>query len=150
MVAFLCDHMGLKPVRGSSSRGGGDARARLIAHLNAGNNPAITVDGPKGPIYKTKPGIIAVAKAGQCAILPLCAMGEKNWVLRSWDRLHVPKPFSRVAIVYGAPITVPADTADDRFEEKRQSLDDALNTMQTEHPQIFKTWDKGIARVQIR
>lgn len=148
MVAFLCDRIGLTPVRGSSSRGGGDARAQLLAHLAAGNNPAFTVDGPKGPIYKTKPGIIAVARAGQCAILPLCTIGEKNWVLRSWDKLHVPKPFSRVAIVYAAPITVPPDAAEHKFEEKRQLLDNVLNAMQAAHPGVFSRWDEGIARVQ--
>jgi lysophospholipid acyltransferase (LPLAT)-like uncharacterized protein len=148
MVAFLCERIGQKPVRGSSSRGGGEARGQLLQHLANGYNPAFTVDGPKGPIYDAKPGIVAVAKAGSCAILPLCAMGEKNWVLRSWDRLHIPKPFSRVVVSYGQPITIPVDADEKLFEETRQALNSALNSMQTSTPLLFEKWSQGSVRIQ--
>jgi len=148
MVAFLCERIGQKPVRGSSSRGGGEAREQLVRHLASGSNPAFTVDGPKGPIYDAKPGIIAVAKAGSCAILPLCAMGEKNWVLRSWDRLHIPKPFSRIAIAYGKPLTIPVDADEKLFEDTRQALNTALKSMQQSTPLLFDQWDRGSMRVQ--
>ncbi len=143
MVAFLCDRIGQKPVRGSSSRGGGEAREQLLQHLANGYNPAFTVDGPKGPIYDAKPGIIAVAKAGSCAILPLCALGESNWVLRSWDRLHIPKPFSRVAIAYSKPLTIPIDADEKRFEDTRQALNSTLKSMQESTPRLFDVWKTG-------
>jgi len=146
MVAFLCERIGQKPVRGSSSRGGGEAREQLLNDLASGSNPAFTVDGPKGPIYDAKPGIIAIAKAGSCAILPLCAMGDKNWVLRSWDKLHVPKPFSRVVIAYGKPLSIPADADEVRFEETRQQLNAALNSMQETTPRLFEKWSTGQRR----
>lgn len=150
MVAFICDRMGLKPVRGSSSRGGGEAREQLLAAIRDGSNPAFTVDGPKGPIYDAKPGVIAVAKAGRCAILPMCAMGERNWVLRSWDRLHIPKPFSRVAILYGSPIIVPENAEGEAFEGRRQALNQSLNTLQSEVRVQFKHWASGQKRIQTR
>jgi hypothetical protein len=150
MVAFICDRMGLKPVRGSSSRGGGEAREHLLAAIRDGSNPAFTVDGPKGPIYDAKPGVIAVAKGGKCAILPMCAMGERNWVLRSWDRLHIPKPFSRVVILYGEPIVVPENAEGEAFEERRQALNACLNQMQTTVREQFAHWHSGQKRIQNR
>lgn len=148
MVAFLCERIGQRPVRGSSSRGGSEAREQLLRHLASGFNPAFTVDGPKGPIYDAKPGVIAVAKAGSCAVLPLCAMGEKNWVLRSWDRMHIPKPFSRVAIAYGKPLSIAADADEATFEATRQQLNSALKSMQETTPLLFSRWSSGIIRVQ--
>jgi lysophospholipid acyltransferase (LPLAT)-like uncharacterized protein len=144
MVAFLCERIGQKPVRGSSSRGGGEAREQLLQYLANGYNPAFTVDGPKGPIYDCKPGIIAVAKAGSCAILPLCAIGESNWVLRSWDKLHIPKPFSRVVIAYAKPLTIPNDADEKLFEDTRQALNSTLRAMQETTPKLFEDWDSGL------
>jgi lysophospholipid acyltransferase (LPLAT)-like uncharacterized protein len=42
--------------------------------------------------------------------------------MTSWDRTQVPKPFSTVALVVGAPLEVPADTPEEQMEAARLEL----------------------------
>ncbi len=53
---------------------------------------------------------------------------ERAWVLNSWDRFLIPKPFSRVAVSWARSIAAPAADADaPALELKRQELNDALD-----------------------
>lgn len=140
MVAFLCEKMGLQPILGSSTRGGKSARDALLEGVARGLSPAITVDGPKGPARQAKPGIIDIARKAQIAILPMAAVGDKAWTLGSWDKLRIPKPFARVAVCYGAPIRVPEDAQDDRFEACRSALDASLNELEHEALRSLERW----------
>jgi lysophospholipid acyltransferase (LPLAT)-like uncharacterized protein len=49
--------------------------------------------------------------------------------IRSWDRTAFPKPFSRVEVIYGAPLEVPPDLDSEGIEEYRLRLEDRLNEM---------------------
>ena len=139
MVAFLCQQMGLRPVLGSSSRGGKEARDEMMEGVAEGWGPAITVDGPKGPPLKSKNGIIDVAKKTGIPILPMTAVADRYWQLGSWDRLRIPKPFARIVVTYAPPIRVPADAEGEAFEALRQKLDDSLNRIDEEAPQVLAT-----------
>ncbi len=130
IVAFACARMGLRPVRGSTSRGGKEARDELMAAIADGYSPAITVDGPKGPPHRTKPGIVDIARRGRLAIVPLCAMPEASWQLSSWDRLRIPKPFTKVHVLYGEPIVIPKDLNPAEFAEALNAIDHALNALE--------------------
>lgn len=139
MVAFLCKHMGLRPVSGSSSRGGKEARSELVDHVDKGISPAITVDGPKGPPLQAKNGIIDIAKKTGIAILPTTAIADRYWELRSWDRLRIPKPFARVVINYADPLFVAPDAEGEAFEAIRANLDASLKTLDSETETLLKT-----------
>jgi lysophospholipid acyltransferase (LPLAT)-like uncharacterized protein len=52
---------------------------------------------------------------------------ERAWVLNTWDRLIIPKPFSRVLLRFGKLIPVPADTNDEDLERYQQNLQDSLD-----------------------
>lgn len=67
----------------------------------------ITPDGPTGPRYKIKPGVIMAAKAADAQIFPFSWSASKYWRLRSWDKLIIPKPFSKIKIGYGEPFSIP-------------------------------------------
>jgi len=47
-------------------------------------------------------------------------------VLRSWDHFLVPLPFSRVVVVYGEPIAVPASALPAVSQAKRQEIETSL------------------------
>lgn len=87
---------GLRTVRGSSSRLGREAASALVDTLRAGHDIGITPDGPRGPRYEVKPGVVIVARRTRAPLLLVGAEFESAWQLRSWDRFYVPKPFSRV------------------------------------------------------
>jgi lysophospholipid acyltransferase (LPLAT)-like uncharacterized protein len=53
-----------------------------------------------------KPGALLAGQRSKATILPVHAIAEKAWRLNSWDRFLIPKPFSRVRILYGQPFTV--------------------------------------------
>lgn len=91
--------VGMRAVRGSSSRGGREAATALVDVLRQGNDIGITPDGPRGPCYEVKPGALIVARRAHTPMLLLGGIFESAWRLRSWDRFFLPKPFSRVRVI---------------------------------------------------
>lgn len=88
--------VGLRTVRGSSSRLGREAATALVEMLRQGYDVGITPDGPRGPCYELKPGAVIVPRRTSAPVLLVGAEFTSAWRLRSWDRFYVPKPFSRV------------------------------------------------------
>ncbi len=66
------------------------------------------------------------ARAG-VPILPLMWGADRCWVLNSWDRYLIPKPFAHIAIHFGRPIYVPRSTARADLDIYRQRLEDEMN-----------------------
>jgi hypothetical protein len=120
---------GYVAVKGSSSRNPVRALLGLRRALEDGWTVAFTLDGPRGPRHKVKPGPVGL---GRSAGLPLSAFHagvEKAWVLNSWDRMMVPKPFSRVLLRFGKLIEVPKDATDEdlaRYNEELQATLDRV------------------------
>lgn len=85
------------------------ARARhqgirqAIASCLGGEIVVITPDGPRGPKYTLKPGIIFAAQTSQASILPITWVCDRYWKLPTWDQLMIPKPFSRCIVSFGTP-----------------------------------------------
>lgn len=87
---------GMRTVRGSSSRLGREAASALVDVLRAGHDVGITPDGPRGPCYDLKPGGVIVARRTRVPVLLVGGEFTAAWRIKSWDRFHIPKPFSRV------------------------------------------------------
>ena len=122
IIARVCEALGLRTVRGSTTRGGGRALLGLVRELEAGYEVAVTPDGPKGPRHKFAPGALMAAQRAQAPVVPIGVHCERAWHLKSWDRFMIPKPFARITVVYGDPAYVagstPREAADEvpRFE----------------------------------
>lgn len=127
MATRLAQRFGFVPVRGSSSRGGTSALLALTEALKT--NPAVIhiVDGPRGPKGVVKPGLISMAGVSGAAILPLIVSAKKAWVVGSWDRFLIPKPFSEVTIEWGRPYVVPRDSDPETYEEFRREIETNLS-----------------------
>ncbi|MFW5738829.1 MAG: DUF374 domain-containing protein [Myxococcota bacterium] len=95
---------GVASVRGSGSRGGRAGLQRSVERLVAGWDAAFAVDGPRGPRGLARPGALAAARSARGIVIPYAAAGSRSLSLESWDRFQVPLPFSRVAVVLGAPM----------------------------------------------
>ncbi|ABW68774.1 lysophospholipid acyltransferase family protein [Desulfosudis oleivorans] len=126
MAARVVAILGWLPVRGSSTRGGREALAEIKRLSGSGYKIGHIVDGPQGPFGVVKAGLLRIAQVSGKAIVPTITSAEKKWVLNSWDRFMVPKPFSRVKIRFGDPIYVPADLSEDAFEQKRLEVEKAM------------------------
>src|SRR5690606_15894263 len=96
LAARIVTHFDLRAVRGSSSRGGADALNQLQQAMALGAGVGFTLDGPRGPRRKAKLGAAIIAARTGAIIVPNAFAVSRAWRLRSWDRLPIPKPFSRV------------------------------------------------------
>jgi lysophospholipid acyltransferase (LPLAT)-like uncharacterized protein len=90
--------VGMRSVRGSSSRLGREAVTALVNVLREGHDVGITPDGPRGPRYDFKAGGLIVARRSRVPMLLLGCAFESAWQLGSWDGFWLPKPFSRVHV----------------------------------------------------
>lgn len=97
-LTAVFERAGLAVVRGSSSRGGREAAQALIDVLRSGRDVGLTPDGPRGPARVFKPGALVVARRARARVVLVGIHYEAAWRVRSWDRLAVPQPFSRVVI----------------------------------------------------
>jgi len=103
--------VGMRTVRGSSSRLGREAATALVEVLRAGDDIGITPDGPRGPCYDLKAGALIVARRTKAPLLLVGAHFHSAWRLKSWDGFYLPKPFSRVTM---RSLVVPAEALADR------------------------------------
>jgi lysophospholipid acyltransferase (LPLAT)-like uncharacterized protein len=97
--------LGMRVLRGSSSRRGAIGLLSVIRGLRSGQDAAFAVDGPRGPRGSVKPGAELAARLGDGLCVPVgCAARRKLTVRGSWDRFALPLPFTRVLICMGAPL----------------------------------------------
>ncbi|HMK31634.1 MAG TPA: lysophospholipid acyltransferase family protein [Terriglobales bacterium] len=131
-IARIISHFGYEPVRGSSSRGG--VRALLGMHrvIDAGRAVAFTIDGPRGPMYVAKPGAVLLARNTQTPIVAFHIAAEKCWVLHSWDRFMLPKPFSRMHLRLSRAIDVPRDADNAAMERLHAEMQASLDRVRLE------------------
>ena len=120
---------GFVAVKGSSSRNAVRALLGLRRALEDGWTVAFTLDGPRGPRHTVKPGPTALARSSGVAISAFHVAVDQAWVLTSWDRMMIPKPFSRVLLRCATLIRVPAEASDEDLErysaELQRSMDRA-------------------------
>ncbi len=90
--------VGMRAARGSSSRLGREAASALVDAMRAGYDIGVTPDGPRGPCYDVKPGVLIVARRVGAPLLLMGVEFTSCWRLRSWDRFVLPKPFSRIRL----------------------------------------------------
>ncbi|HEY3133359.1 MAG TPA: lysophospholipid acyltransferase family protein [Gemmatimonadaceae bacterium] len=117
VVARAAASLGFGLIRGSTTRGADRALISIGRELQAGQEVAITPDGPRGPRHKFAPGTLVAAQRAGSYIVPTVVVADRAWHLNSWDRFMIPKPFARVTIAYGTPTKVMAQTPRAAAEE---------------------------------
>jgi lysophospholipid acyltransferase (LPLAT)-like uncharacterized protein len=129
----LLDVIGGRAVRGSATRSGTKAIRglyRIIVKENG--SPVVAADGPRGPRRRCKKGAVVLGQLTDAPIVPLAAAPRRAFHLRTWDRLPVPLPFTRVAIEVGEPMEIPKELTENEVESHRRNLEATINTL-TDH-----------------
>ena len=103
LIAIILSKLGYKNVRGSDTEGGTQAIRELLKLLNQGYSLIATPDGPKGPSYIVKPGVVFLAKKTNTPLVMVNIQYENEWRLKTWDRLRIPKPFTKAKISFSEP-----------------------------------------------
>jgi lysophospholipid acyltransferase (LPLAT)-like uncharacterized protein len=136
-IARIIHKLGFGAVRGSSSRGAVGALFGMRQQLEEGHSVAFTIDGPRGPRYIAKPGPVMLAKKTGAPLACFYLAVERAWILNSWDRMIIPKPFSRAVIYASSPMYVPADATDDEISALHQQLQQTLERCRLGAEQYF-------------
>ncbi|HVF56540.1 MAG TPA: lysophospholipid acyltransferase family protein [Pyrinomonadaceae bacterium] len=128
-IARFIQRFGYGAARGSTTRGAVGALVEMIWLARRGCPTGFSIDGPRGPRHVAKRGALQVAKKAGRPVLPFAVNAESFWQVSSWDRLQIPKPFTRAVVRIAPPIHVPADSNDALIEAKRDELQRALDAI---------------------
>ncbi len=119
----IAHRLGLRTVRGSSSRGGEEALEEIVDLARGGATVAFIADGPRGPRREMKLGAVIAAKLSGRPIVPITCAMRRSVRLNSWDRTQIPLPFTRIISWAGDPIPVPADASRADCERIRREVE---------------------------
>jgi lysophospholipid acyltransferase (LPLAT)-like uncharacterized protein len=125
---------GFVKVRGSSSKGAVRALLGMRREIEQNATVAFTIDGPRGPRYVAKPGPVVLARATGVPMVAFHIALENPWILNTWDKSMIPKPFSRALLRVSRKIHVPEDSGDaerERYHAELQAALDRVNNANT-------------------
>jgi lysophospholipid acyltransferase (LPLAT)-like uncharacterized protein len=118
---------GFVKVRGSSSRGAVRALLGMRKEIGQNSTVAFTIDGPRGPRYVAKPGPVLLARATGAPMVAFHIAVQNPWTLNTWDKVMIPKPFSRALLRISRQIVVPVEADDAERERLHADLQAALD-----------------------
>ena len=125
-IAKIIQRFGYGVARGSTSKGGARALAKLRREMRDGKPAAFSVDGPRGPLQQVQPGAVWLSRLTGNPILPFHIEASRHWTMTSWDKTQIPKPFARVAVAIGEPLTISSSASDVDIESSRMELERRL------------------------
>ena len=129
--AMLVERVGGQVIRGSSTATGAKAlRDFYETIVKQGISPAITPDGPRGPVHEFKPGPVLLSQLSGKPIVPISIAASPCLRFRTWDRFELPLPFSRVVIAYGEPVRIPRGIDVERLAALQLDMAGRLHSLQ--------------------
>ena len=145
VIARVVQRWGFSTVRGSKDigerkKGGVRATMEMIEKVNEGQNVAIMVDGPAGPLHEIKNGVIKVAKHTGGAIIPMVWYSPNKSLVKlpTWDKFEIPLGFTKLVNLYGEPIYVPENSTPEEDKAIKEKLKKALFELEKQAPEAFK------------
>ena len=96
-------------ILGSTGHSGREAANQLVEHLRKGCSTVLNPDGPQGPAFILKKGIIHISLQSRVPIVALQFSASRSFELNTWDRKKLPYPFSTVRMRIGYPIQITSD-----------------------------------------
>ena len=125
IITRIMARFGVGAVRGSSTRGGrGALRTMLAATREA--NVAITPDGPVGPRYEIKDGVVSLAALSGLPVIWVSWSSDRVWIFKSWDRFMLPKPFARLRFHAKGPLQLDKSMKREELEAARLELESQM------------------------
>jgi len=129
----IMQKFGFVKVRGSSSKGAVRALLGMRRALEEGWTAAFTIDGPKGPRYVAKPGPVSLSRSTGAPMVVFHIAHERAWVLKTWDRCMIPKPFTRAFMRISGQIRVPPNGDLEKYQSELQAALDRVRIFAEEN-----------------
>ncbi len=120
--ARILKRMGYYVVRGSVKKRGKEALEDMKDILRQGGIAALVVDGPQGPVREVKAGVVELARFCRVPIVPIAFMPGNEWILPTWDRTRIPKPFSRCITASTVPMHIDRNISPEQFKQAQADI----------------------------
>lgn len=112
-----------KTIDGSTSKGGTRVLIKGIKVLKEPNTMlAISVDGPRGPRHSVAQGAAIISQRLHVPIVTINCKASSYWEFNSWDKMFLPKPFSKLDFFVGEPFLLDDLSIDEAREKIRKRL----------------------------
>lgn len=113
-VRWVMTWLGHRWVLGASGARGREAMDELLQQRAPDEDGWLAVDGPAGPAFRVKPGVVWMARATGLPIVPVGYTARRDLPVKSrWDRMRFHLPLERFTLVYGEPVAVDDDESDE-------------------------------------
>ena len=96
LIAKNIELFGINSIRGSTYKGASSVLRSSFKVLDEKNCIAITPDGPRGPYHSIADGCVNIAQKKDVDIVILNYEASRYWEFKSWDKMILPKPFSKI------------------------------------------------------
>lgn len=125
LLTRLLESWGYRVIRGSSSKGGREALAEMVAAAR-NHRLLVTPDGPRGPAHKLKAGaVVAAVQAG--VPLYLCRVRCTRAIRGThWDRFLIPLPFAAITLEF-VHLPLPREATREEMDGLIAAAEAALN-----------------------
>ncbi len=128
MIARIAQNIGYSVARGSPAFKAVEGALQLVAAAESGQSLMLTVDGPRGPIFKVKPGIIRIAELTGLPLLPFyCNFQKSHCMKKSWDKIIGGYYGSPMLYMIGDPVFIPQHASAEEREILRQKLEKEMD-----------------------
>ena len=142
LISQVIETLGYRTVRGSTSQGGASAAREIINGLE-GVSAAITPDGPRGPRREFQAGAVFLASRTGMPLVPMCVAYDRPWRMASWDKLAIPRPFSRVVICLTQALPVPDKANKESLHEHRLKIAAHMQESTERAESLLRRWRQG-------
>lgn len=105
-IAKIIKLFSLNAVRGSTSKGASTALRAAFKVLEQNDDIILTPDGPRGPYHSISDGSIILAQKKGLKIRILNYEASRFWEFKSWDKMILPKPFSKITYSLSEPLDI--------------------------------------------
>ncbi|HDD35605.1 MAG TPA: DUF374 domain-containing protein [Candidatus Desulfofervidus auxilii] len=126
LITSAFKKIGLEVIRGSTHRGGISALKNMLKVIKQGYSAGLAIDGSQGPVHKVQGGVIFLSMYSGYPLVPLNVYYQHSVKLPTWDKMEIPLPFTKVAIVFGKPFYVKKGISKKEFEIIRLKLENYL------------------------
>ncbi len=120
---------GADVIRGSAANTGALVLRDAREKLHDGISIVATPDGPLGPAFEFKTGIVLMARIGNAPLVPIASAADRAWYLDTWDRFMIPKPFARTIFAVGQPVEVPPRASMEELEAIRSTMQERIEAL---------------------
>ena len=124
IITRVAERLGYRVVRLPRPEEAGRGVKRMVEFVRAvkqGSDACVAVDGPAGPAFRARPGVVYLSQQTGFPILPIAVDARPKWIARHrWDSYFIPLPFSRTIVAVGYPIVV----------ERHEAIEDGVIRLQ--------------------